>query len=1323
MAPTHQPLFADAFLSAQWCAEWADFRGSATEAALIRRLEDWAAKKPQKESAAESAFLSLFFKETWGYRAAGEGAKGEGYTCEPQYAIKRAGQGGGTGIADLALGYFEHPKIAPTPQVLCEFKGIHAGLDKPQRRKGNDCSPVKQCADYIKEAGSGLYGNEPIQPTWGLVSDMNEFRLYWRNKIPAQYQRFVLKPAMTDSAVSLLGRDEAAAFQRFVFWKMLQPKMLLTTGGPSPLEKLLTEQWVQERALEADFYREYQAYREKVFNTLVDANPDFKGTRGKLVRLTQRFLDRCIFILFCEDMGTALRFPPNILREVLSGVSNDPDYDPNDDAAWTRVKKLFVAMRDGSPFRDHRINRFNGGLFAPEPELESLHVPTHLFCALKQGASPESLILHKKTLLYFSANYNFGISGGTFQRSIGLYTLGRIFEQSITELEFMEAKADGRVSISELSKRKRDGVYYTPEWVTSYIVEETVGARLAEIRSELALDPAPEFTEEELTRYRKARTGSTAKKASSKKRVPTQDKRFKAERVEQYMASLDRFGAELDAIKVVDPACGSGAFLIQALDRLVNERRWLAAERQRMSGTSTPELIDIDAVTKAVLANNIYGVDINEESIEITRLALWLHTALPDRPLSSLDNNIRCGNSLINRQFYKFKQEKLFTEDQRERINVFEWEKAFPEVFERPNGKSGFDCVIGNPPYVKLQHFRRVLPDVAEYLVEATRSVAGGSAPLYSSTQTGNFDMYLPFVEKGVELLNEKGLMGFIAPSVWLLSDYGEGLRRFIHESKRLARWVDFKDFPVFDEAMTYTALQFYRGKPCDSVKCMFLPGGDVGAIVWANPDAAIPYSELSADNVWVLLPKRERAFLERMGQTATPLGECAAVSAIFQGIITSADSIYHLERVGRDRYRHFPKQKPPVDVELEDALMKPLISGDAKRYQIPETTTYVLFPYVQDGEKHRLLTSQEIADRFPKAWQYLRKHEKELRNREHGAFDDDAWYRFGRNQSIDKQKLPKLGIPQTVPEMRVFYDSAGAFCFNNVRVNGILTDEDESAYFLMGILNSRVVDFVFRRIAKPKEPRPSGAYFEANKQYIGPLPIPKASEKDKKRIADLARQLEKLHSARRDTIAALDQRLDSHQMVSAPRPAKWLWADVGDVPYWASRNTEGRSGRDLSAWAKQMHDEKLAAHLTEIGNAMTFRATLCARLHDGELRFYVRDTCIISGVYVSKVEGPLILAQWRRAARDTFVSDSVNAAKIIEWLLDLKSTENVALIDQIQQLGETLEGLEDEIRKTERALDDVAYESYALTEEERIMVEQDTRFRWEARIPCPPER
>lgn len=380
MPPFHTPLFPDSFLASRWAPDFVAFKGSAAETELLARLREWANRKAQKETTAESAFLGAFFKQTWGYRAAGESAGEQGYTCEPQYAIAHAGQQGGTGAADLALGYFDRVGIAPIPQVVCEFKDVRSGLDKPQNRKGNDRTPVKQCADYLREAANKLYGNEAIQPAWGVVSDMNEFRLYWRKKMPSQYQRFVIKAGTADGAPALLDDSDEAAFQRFVFWKIFQRDVLLTTGGPSPLERLLTEQWVQERQLEGDFYKHYQAYRQEVFEALVDANPNFKGSKGKLVRLTQRFLDRCIFILFCEDMGPALNFPAAILRDLLVGLSADPDYDPKDDVAWLRIKKLFASMRDGSPFRDHKINRFNGGLFAEEPELESLHIPTRLFC-------------------------------------------------------------------------------------------------------------------------------------------------------------------------------------------------------------------------------------------------------------------------------------------------------------------------------------------------------------------------------------------------------------------------------------------------------------------------------------------------------------------------------------------------------------------------------------------------------------------------------------------------------------------------------------------------------------------------------------------------------------------------------------------------------------------------------------------------------------------------------------------------------------------------------------------------------------------------------
>jgi hypothetical protein len=154
---------------------------------------------------------------------------------------------------------------------------------------------------------------------------------------------------------------------------------------------------------------------------------------------------------------------------------------------------------------------------------------------------------------------------------------------------------------------------------------------------------------------------------------------------------------------------------------------------------------------RSILSDNLYGVDINPESVEITQLALWLHTAQPGKPLSNLDRHIRCGNSLVGREFesfYQQKQKRLFSdlnEQAREDVNVFDWAASFPEVFgaDIPDNERGFDCVVGNPPYIKLQHFRMLKPDESDFYTEA-RTEDGKR--LFESAQTGNFDLYLPFI-------------------------------------------------------------------------------------------------------------------------------------------------------------------------------------------------------------------------------------------------------------------------------------------------------------------------------------------------------------------------------------------------------------------------------------------------------------------------------------------------------------------------------------------------------------------------------------------------
>jgi hypothetical protein len=414
---------------------------------------------------------------------------------------------------------------------------------------------------------------------------------------------------------------------------------------------------------------------------------------------------------------------------------------------------------EGKKFHSRPINRFNGGLFAADPELDALRIPNEAFCTKLQGETDHTLKPHPLTLLYFAGAYNFGAAGRDGQ-AITLYTLGRIFEQSITELEALGAQADERQSLTIISKRKRDGVYYTPEWVVERVVAETLGPRLDEIRVEVGWSFELEGDEEAIS----------AQAALSPSR--------RSAAFTRHAEAVRRFRDRLDTFTVLDPACGSGAFLIYTLEYLLRERRRVQREQALVTGGKGVELFEFkpDEEIREILSRNIFGVDINAASVEIARLALWLHTAQSDQPLSNLDTNIVEGNSLVGSEVFDFRKDLLTaTAAKKETINAFDYEKRFPGVFDtKQPGGPGFDCVVSNPPYVKLRNFKKVYPETADFLRNA---IGNGGQRLLKSCQTGNFDLYLPFIERGIELLNAQGRLGYIAPSLWRYNEYGEGLR------------------------------------------------------------------------------------------------------------------------------------------------------------------------------------------------------------------------------------------------------------------------------------------------------------------------------------------------------------------------------------------------------------------------------------------------------------------------------------------------------------------------------------------------------------------
>lgn len=1264
MTPEHLELFSSAYLYREFGSELAEFTGSPEEAELLERLRHWSQRDMQNEVTAQGAFVDRFFKQLWGYTAAGEGERDHGYTAWPQYPIARAGSGGGIGFADLALGWFGLQTLPQVPQVLCEFKDIRSGLDTPQRRKGDTRTPVKQCATYLHEVKASLHGNEPVQPHWGIVTDMNEFRLYRRLEMPGAYQRFVIKPRRGDNTPSLLADNPESSFQRLVFSRLFREDRLISKAGDPLIIRDLQQQLVRERELEDEFYQDYRAYRERLIELLIENNRDFAGTPGRLVRLAQTILDRSIFVLFCEDMGRRLSFPSRLLTNYLEQFSTAPFYSHDGEEIWTALRQLFQAMDLGGVFQQHTINRFNGGLFARDVELDGLRIPNAAFCAQNQASGVEQLQAHPRTLLYLAATYNFG--GDLEGKRITLYTLGRIFEQSITELEVLEAEADGRPSLTKITKRKRDGVYYTPEWVVRTIVEETLGSRLTDLRREAGL------SDDELVTM--PSRGSVAYGAR--------------------LIALDNYKEILHRLTVVDPACGSGAFLIHALEYLLQERRRLALLREQLTGGA--ELFEQEEQIRDILSQNVYGIDINPASVEIARLALWLHTARADRPLCDLNHNVRAGNSLVTSEDLDRWDAQLLiggTEMQRERINAFSWRQAFPEVAEH----DGFDCLVGNPPYVKLQNFAKVQPDIAAFLRTAT-DIDGGV--VYASTQAGNFDLFLPFIEQGIRMLQPDGRMGLIAPSLWLLNEYGAPLRSKIHRGQHLDRWVDFKSHQIFEEAITYTALQFFTRRPNDSVRFFVAADGAV-ATNWRNAGWQVSYNELSPDETWVFLPEAERRLVQRLSRDCDRLD---AVADIIVGIQTSADNIYHLQKHGPGHYRSFADKENPVDVQLEDAIMRPLISGpEVRRYSHPHTDTYLLFPYDVNEHGARLIGSPTMQAEFPLAWAYLTNHEDALRARDSGKINTATrWWGYVYPKNIDKQHLSKLAVPRLINRLFCAMDLSGNFALDNVDVGGVLAHNPQNSPYLAALLNSPVLNFVWRGLSKPFQ----NDYRSANKQFIAPLPIPRATPAQKQSLGAQALLLEQQHTALAGLNSEIDHRLSSR---SGPTPAKksedWILPMLGPIASWKRKAPSDLAGPQKTTWAQQERGRLLENELARMQTAMIPGKALTAHFHGGQLRVLAGDTPIVDRIFVGANDGPFIAALWQRSLQHLSSSAKLDAARLVDVLRRLYHSENGELRQQVLDLQNQVNTLTAEIEVSERIMNEEVSRLYNLSESERQLI------------------
>ncbi|MEP6262879.1 MAG: TaqI-like C-terminal specificity domain-containing protein [Gillisia sp.] len=500
---------------------------------------------------------------------------------------------------------------------------------------------------------------------------------------------------------------------------------------------------VEEEVITKQFYKDYSVFKRELFRDLVLRNVDrikkegildfetsvekFEAETKKQIRLSlfkksQKLIDRFLFIFFAEDRGL---LPPNSIHRIIADWNKLKDLDA-ETPLYKRFQLYFSYLDTGRKGTDKKaeIFAYNGGLFKPDPILDMIEIDDDL--------------LYKHTARL--ATYD-------FESQVDVNILGHIFENSLNEIESVSAEIEGGEFDKQKSKRKKDGVFYTPKYITKYIVENTVGRLCEEKKSELG------FREEEYYRGRKQRQAKTVK---------------------DLLKILEDYRDWLLKLTICDPASGSGAFLNQALDFLIKEHQYIDEMKAKLLGGS---LLFSDIET-TILENNIYGVDINEESVEIAKLSLWLRTAQPRRKLNDLSSNIKCGNSLIDDPKVAGKK-------------AFKWEAEFPEVFA--NG--GFDVVIGNPPYVRAENINK---KEREYFI--------GSTDKYSRTY-GRFDLYILFNELGISILKRDGFLSYIFPSSFFNQKYSILQREWMLKELNLIELVDLSNLNVFVSVAVDTAI------------------------------------------------------------------------------------------------------------------------------------------------------------------------------------------------------------------------------------------------------------------------------------------------------------------------------------------------------------------------------------------------------------------------------------------------------------------------------------------------------------------------------------
>ena len=871
-----------------------------------------------------------------------------------------------------------------TPEILAPFELKGADTrDLDAIMPGRNKTPVQQAWEYAMNA-RGV--------KWVLVSNMIELRLYGFGEGTTAYEAFQLD-RLTDP-------DEYARFM------LLLSADSLLSGRTLDL---LKQSRAEDRDITDSLYQDYKALRLKLIGAVQAADPAIAPLDA--IAVAQKILDRVLFIAFAEDTGL---LPDNTLSQAF--VTRDP-YNPR--PVWDNFRGLFNAIDKGSDAL--KIPRYNGGLFRQDDTINAL-------------ALPDDVCEGFKTL----GDYDFA-------SEVSVTVLGHIFEQSIADVERLQAQARGEETedakaTGTTGRRKRDGVVYTPDYIARFIVAETLGAHLEEAFTEI------------LRAHAKAGADLSDYAA-----IPW---RKKSAELEAWQAYRDR----LKTLRIVDPACGSGVFLIMAFDFLKAELGRVNDKIAELKGERhIQDLLDPDS---EILTNNLFGVDVNSESIEIAKLSLWIKTARRGKVLDSLSGNLRVGDSLIEDSNFAYLD------------HAFTWETAFPSVF----AEGGFDVVLGNPPYVRMEHLKALKP----YLEKRYEVVSDRA------------DLYCYFFERGLRLLKPGGRLVFISSSTFFKTGSAKPLREYLRREATIEGVVDFGDLQIFEGVTTYPAiLTMKRGAAPKAHELRFwkvdaLPETNFQA-TWEKAAGPYPQAALGAGS-WELENPALRALRDKIRKGRKTLKD--VYGAPCRGIVTGLNGAFVIDSATKERLC----AQDPRSAEL----LKPFLEGkDLKRWRAEPRGLWLIYI-----PKNRI----EIDD-YPAIRDWLLPFKTALE----GRATKQEWFELQQAQEAYIQHFEgaKVAYPEFCDTNQFLIDSAN---YLNNKCYFVPTSDEWLAPFL----NSKVSWFSITGNSVPVQ----GGFYQMHSQFVEQVPIPAWNDTARSELAAVSEHASKAAQERLTLQTALTRRI-----------------------------------------------------------------------------------------------------------------------------------------------------------------------------------------------------